>query len=202
MKKAVTTFLLLTAFSYLSVAKQNKMTQDTEIWLPVVGYEGLYEVSNLGRVKSLARKIRNPQGFRFLPERILSPDKSTEYYRVQLHKNGNKMRISVHQLVAMSFLGHKPDGYKLVVNHIDINPHNNNLSNLEIVTHRENNNRKHIPHTSKYVGVFWDKEHLKWRARFSIHGKQKCLGRYKNEIDAHLAYENELKKHLNDTVNN
>lgn len=158
-----------------------------EIWKDVIGYEGIYQVSNLGRVKSLGNDKNRK-------EKILKQRLGTKnYFMVGISKNCKQITKDVHQLVAESFLNHKPCGLKLVVNHIDFNTKNNNLNNLEIITHRENTNRKHIKSTSKYVGVCWDKVCNKWRSAITIRGKKIYLGLFENEFDAHLAYQNALK---------
>ena len=100
-----------------------------EIWKPVVGYDGLYEVSNLGRVKSLPRK--NAKGG-------LKSPKETKwgYLMCQLWKDGKVKNHSVHRLVADAFIPN-PEG-KQTVNHIDCNKHNNRVDNLEWATQSEN----------------------------------------------------------------
>ena len=149
----------------------------------IKGYEGMYEASNLGNVKSL----------KCGKERILKAGVDTGgYCIVNLSKDGEQKARKVHQLVAVAFLGHKPCGMKLVVNHIDIDKLNNNVSNLEIVTSRENSNKKHIKSTSKFVGVSWHKANKKWLAQILINGKLKYLGCFTNELSASNAYQNEL----------
>ena len=106
-----------------------------EEWIPVVGYEGLYMVSNLGRVKSLNYK-------RTGKEKILTPVTNKKdkqgYYRVPLSKNGEKKNVLVHILVAEAFI---PNPLNLPeVNHIDENTLNNNVDNLEWCTKKENAN--------------------------------------------------------------
>ena len=164
----------------------------------VKGYEGLYEVSNLGRIKSLSRLSFTG---RKLKEKILNPPINNRGYRkLHLSKNGKTKTRQVHQLVAESFLNHIVCGHILVVNHIDFNRTNNNVNNLEIVTQRENSNRKHIKHTSKYTGVHWSKPNRKWKSQININGKMKYLGYFVNELDASLAYEKELNKKTNKKV--
>lgn len=80
------------------------------------------------------------------------------------------------------------------MNHKDFNRKNNNVENLEIITHRENSNRKHIKSTSQYVGASWFKRTNKWRANIQINGKQKSLGYFTTELEAHEAYQNALEK--------
>lgn len=111
---------------------------ENEIWKPVKGYEDLYEVSNLGRVKSLERKKRmgNCYGLHTIKEKILSPYDSYGYKRVNLSKDCKYKHCQVHRLVAESFLS-KPEG-DVEIDHIDGDKSNNNVSNLRRVTHYEN----------------------------------------------------------------
>ena len=167
-----------------------------EIFKSIIDFEGLYEVSNLGRVKSLERYKKHPKnGFSLIKERILKQNIGNHgYYYVDLWKNNIGKKKTVHQLVAESFLNHISNGYKLVVNHIDFNKLNNNLLNLEIITNRENTNQKHIKSSSKYVGVNWHKINNKWRASIIINAKYNHLGYFNTEIEAHNSYQNKLKE--------
>ena len=105
--------------------------QPLEIWKPVVGFEGRYEVSNLGNIRSL--NYHRKKGL----TKILSqfPDKGG-YMRVRFCEHGRMFTAKVHRVVAESFLPN-PEG-KREVNHIDGNTKNNALSNLEWVTPSEN----------------------------------------------------------------
>jgi len=107
-------------------------------------------------------------------------------------KSGVKKTVTVHSLVAIAFLGHKPGGYSIVVNHIDFDKTNNNLRNLELTTQRNNANKKHLKSKSEYTGVCWNKPANKWVSCITLNGKNKYLGYFVNEIDAHNAYQNEL----------
>ena len=106
-----------------------------EIWKPVVGYEGLYEVSNLGRVKSLGNTLKCSR-FRGI-ETIMRPEVTNlSYCRISLRKDRKYKHWSVHRLVAIAFL---PNPNNLpVVNHKDENPSNNCVDNLEWCTHQYN----------------------------------------------------------------
>lgn len=162
-----------------------------EIWKDIIGYEGHYQVSDLGNIKSLERKSSNGK---FIKERILKQTTDNYLYcKVDLYKNGKQVNKKVHQLVAESFLNHVPCGHKLVVNHINFIKTDNRLKNLEIVTQRENANMKHLKSTSKYTGVSWDKQSKKWHSKIYTNNKQKHLGMFANEYDAHLAYQKELE---------
>ncbi|TWA89536.1 NUMOD4 domain-containing protein [Bradyrhizobium stylosanthis] len=105
-----------------------------EIWKPVVGFEGLYEVSNLGRVKSVGRtvyartKLGDPLP-RFQPERILSQHPHVNgYLLVHLYKGGKRKADTVHNLVAAAFIGPRPSGMQVA--HDDGCPANCAASNL------------------------------------------------------------------------
>lgn len=98
-----------------------------EIWKPVVGYEGHYQVSNCGRVKSI----------KFGKEIIMKQNIRRGYYYVNLYKNGILKTYQVHRLVAEAFLDN-PDNLPCV-NHKDENKLNNNVDNLEWCTIRYNN---------------------------------------------------------------
>lgn len=114
---------------------KNKMEE--EIWVPVVGYEGMYEVSNKARIRSLNRIIINANSERFIRGRILKPQYTNQGYENVVFSNNGKIKNNlVHRLVAIAFIPN-PDN-KPNVNHIDCNPKNNDLSNLEWVTQLEN----------------------------------------------------------------
>lgn len=164
---------------------------DNEIWKPVFMYESRYNISNFGRLKSLNY---NHTGKECLMR--LSIDKGG-YYIVALSDSSKKMKLKtfkIHQLVAIAFLGHVPCGSKLVVNHINFNKLDNRVENLEVVTTRENTNKKHIQSSSKYVGVSKGKLD-NWVSYISLNKKRVHLGSFKSELDAHLAYEKALKEH-------
>lgn len=114
---------------------------NNEIWRDVVGYEDIYEVSNLGRVRTHKNKttFTKKHGVRHWKQRILKEkSKNNRDVRVSLWKNGKSKDFLVHRLVARAFIPN-PNGKK-TVNHIDGNPRNNRVDNLEWATHYENNN--------------------------------------------------------------
>ena len=100
-----------------------------EHWKAIAGYEGLYEVSDLGRVKSLG----------YGKEKILKPGKTRGgYLYVNLHKDGQRKTITVHRLVATAFISN-PTNLE-TINHKDEVKTNNTVSNLEWMSHKDNNN--------------------------------------------------------------
>ena len=163
-----------------------------EIWKDIPEYIGKYQASNLGNIKSLRRKSRNKNCEFNIKERILKKSISKQgYYQVCFSQNGIQKVQKIHQLVAICFLNHKKCKYKKVVHHIDNNPLNNNVENLEITTQR-NNSHTHHKGTSKYKGVHLRKDTKKFQAQITIKNKNINLGCYVNEYDAHLAYKSAL----------
>lgn len=110
----------------------------TEEWRPVVGWEGSYSVSNLGRVRREARAIPSKNGsIARLPQRLLScPRNGWGYRGAILSANGRRKNLAVHRMVAAAFLGPRPTGAD--INHIDGDKANNLLVNLEYVSRKGN----------------------------------------------------------------
>ena len=110
-----------------------------EIWRPVVGYEGLYEVSNTGQVRSLDRYVKNNHSYRLHKGKVLSLLKNEYgYIQVVLSCNGKHNTITVHRLVAQAFIlnpNNLPE-----VNHKDEDKTNNSVENLEWCTAKYNSN--------------------------------------------------------------
>jgi hypothetical protein len=115
---------------------QNLSLEDmpNEVWKDVVGYEGLYMVSNLGRFKALARRWH----YGIHAEKIIKQQHISGYLYVQVAKDSVKKLKRVHCIVAQSFIPN-PKNLKYV-NHIDEDKYNNVIDNLEWVTQKENNN--------------------------------------------------------------
>lgn len=162
-----------------------------EIWKQVRNYEGMYQVSNLGRVKSMKRTKQNHGSLQEIPERILSiAYKSNGYALVNLWRNNKSSNRHVHRLVAEAFL----DNYstKLQVNHIDMDKKNNAVVNLEMVTNKVNHLKAHR-FKGKKRGAY--KHYSGFRAVIQIENKTHHLGTFKTKEEAHDAYYNFYSTH-------
>ena len=159
-----------------------------KIWKDIPDYEGLYQVSNYGEVKS----------FKNVKERLLKPNNINNTYLSYTLSNSGKLKTFLaHQLVAMAFLGHKPDGHKIVINHIDNNQLNNYITNLELVSNRYNSSCHKTD-----VGVSWCKRDNIWRSRIVVKDKIIYLGRYINKQDGLNIYKKAVENiHLYDGDN-
>ena len=116
-----------------------------EIWKDIKGYEGYYQISNFGRVKSLDRYVAttgNPSGKRLIKGKLKKPTErigknGNGYYHINLDKNNNSKLFTIHKLVAETFIPN-PDNLPCI-NHKDENKHNNHVDNLEWCTIAYNN---------------------------------------------------------------
>lgn len=168
-----------------------------EIFKDIKDYEGLYQVSNLGNVRSLKRiSIKNDGVAQQLKERILQPiNDRYGYMFINLYKGGKPKVKYIHRLVGITLINNPKD--KPQINHKDGNRRNNNITNLEWVSSRENNSHsfKNKKTSSKYTGVSYHKSNKKWDAYIKINQKLIRLRSFDNEEDAHQAYLNALKKY-------
>tara|TARA_B100000787_G_C16119207_1_gene261871 strand:- start:169 stop:879 length:711 start_codon:yes stop_codon:yes gene_type:complete len=177
-------------YEYKSSLKQ----EPKEVFKDIKDYEGHYQISNLGAVKSLKRNS----------EKLISPsiDKTKGYYRVCLYKNNKRKSFYVHKLVAIAFLEHKPNGNLLVVDHIDNDKTNNKQCNLQLISSRENSSKdqwRRNP-TSIFTGVSLNKLKNKWESSISVNGTSFHLGYFNNESMAAQEYMNALG-HFNEYSN-
>lgn len=121
-----------------------------EIWKDIPGYEGIYQVSNFGQVRSCERIRQNGRKFKAHLKALCRQYKG--YLRVQLTRNGKSRSWFVHRLVLETFMGPMPSGK--VVNHKNGVRHDNHLSNLEYVTPHENSLHayRHLGRVNNLVG--------------------------------------------------
>jgi len=158
---------------------KNYYISSMENWKDIKGYEGHYQVSDLGRIKSI----------KFNKERIIHIQKSTNgYLKVELCKNGKTKTRTVHSLVAQEFLNHERDIYN-VVDHINNVKTDNKLSNLQIISQRENSTKDKNNKYSDYVGVTFHKKDKRWQSSIVIDGSQTYLGYFKSKERASIAYQ-------------
>lgn len=137
---------------------------ECEDWKPIVGFDGLYEVSSLGRVRSLPRVVidKNGKRTRYLKGRILqNVCAQTGYHMVSLHRNAERVsRRTVHRLVMEAFNPISKEG--LIVDHINGVRHDNRLSNLRWVNFNVNNNNtpyiRYLQSVLKGYGIMYISE--------------------------------------------
>ena len=159
-----------------------------EIWKDVPNYNGLYQASNLGNIRSL-----NYGKIRELKPRLVGYD-GNQYLAVNLSKDSEVKSIKVHKLIALCFLNHTSKGYDgLVIDHIDSNKLNNRLDNLKLVTPRFNASKDKKGSSSKFTGVTWHKKSEKWQCQIYDNGKLNHLGLFNTEIEASETYNNYLE---------
>lgn len=168
-----------------------KVMEDKEIWKSVPGYDGLYEVSSFGRIKSLPKNVVGRSGCnRYCKEKIMKPTlKNNGYFSIALYNAAGNKKMYVHRLVCLCFYGES----ELHVNHVDGDKSNNHLYNLEYVSQRENNCHMFSKkNKGKLIGV--KKNFNRYMAVIRINGKHIYNGSYDTEIEAHEAYLSALKE--------
>lgn len=143
----------------------------TEEWKDVKGYEGIYQISSYGRVKSTRR--RGSQGGIL---KLSLDKKNTGYFKIRLCKSNHYKSFFIHRLVAQAFIAN-PNNYPQV-NHKDENRQNNNVDNLEWCTNKYNSN---------YGNHSWrngraQRENLKWVCQYSTNNK--FIAKYKTAEEA------------------
>jgi hypothetical protein len=146
-----------------------------EIWKDIHGYEGLYQVSNLGNVKSKRKVLKCVNDV---------------YLCVSLHKDKRQKKHNIHTLVFSAFNNYIPSR-KSVIDHINSNKHDNRLENLQLISQRMNATKDRKSNTG-LTGVY------EFRGRFNssirINGIKKHLGVYDTKEKAYQAYKKELEK--------
>jgi len=128
------------------------MSQASEKWRPIAGWEGLYSVSNLGRVRSEARVTLLRDGRKKpVPERILRPGKTVKgYAQVHLRRPGAHRMAMISHLVAEAFLGPRPKGF--IVRHGPLGNGVDAVENLSYGTHKDNNGPDRLRDGTAFLG--------------------------------------------------
>jgi hypothetical protein len=152
----------------------------TEIWKDVIGYEGLYQVSNLGSVKSIYYK----NGKTLKP--LLCTNK---YLMVNLYKNKKSSPQLIHRLMYEAFYGIK-SCTKYVIDHIDNNKLNNNLDNLQYITNRQNSYKDKTSKSGHHNIYLNSGSYL---VRLRINNIKKSIGTFKTIEEAIICRDNFLK---------
>lgn len=154
-----------------------------------------YIVSTDGDVISLGRKVLRSNGnLQTILPKVLEPVLDKKGYKmIRLSNLGVVKSYKVHQLVAITFLGHIPCKMDRVVDHINNIKTDNRLENLQIISARENTTKDAKGGTSFYAGVCFSKEKQKWRSHIIEKGKKYHLGYFTSEEEASFYYQEALK---------
>lgn len=159
-----------------------------EIWKDIQGYDGYYQVSNLGRVKSLSRDVFYGMGYYLKKEKILKPTMRKDGYQVVgFYIENIRKLFLIHRLVATAFVKNLFNKEKVI--HIDFIKHNNNSNNLEWTNLLETachqmSNQKSL---SEFIGVSFRKNRNKWLSSIVINGKPIHIGSFKTQEEAYQA---------------
>lgn len=156
-----------------------------EQWRNVVGYEGMYRVSSIGRVLSLARTRADDH---FVKQKVLGVVTHNGYRTVMLH-DGRRETIS--RLMAAAFLGYKSGDY---VDHADRNRSNDSLNNLRIATATQNLCNQIRKNKSGIGGVDWLVREQRWRVRVSISHQTHTIGYFRSKDEAVKARNEAVKR--------
>ena len=163
-----------------------------------------YQISNFGRVKRITippkPSTRSNVKNKGRKERILKPIYDTAGYpMVTLYHNGIRKNIGIHRLV-WDYFGNEKKRKGFHIDHIDGDIKNSKITNLQLLTPRQNNikslikKKKNGNYRSKYLGAQWYNRDQKWLATIYKDHTRKHIGYFDNELDAHLAYKKELEK--------
>jgi hypothetical protein len=175
-------------FSLESITYQDESGLDCiEEWKDVPDYEGLYQVSDLGRIKSLEKprkkSTNNPNSF--VRERIMKGSLGKRYLNTALYKDGFSKSFLVHHLLSIAFLNFKPNMGNIIVDHINNIPTDNRLINLQLIT-RRHNTLKDVKSKSEAVGLY--EKNGFFNVTIRINGISCALGSFRDKNEA-------IKKH-------
>jgi hypothetical protein len=147
---------------------------ENEIWKDIKDFEGLYQVSNKGRVKSLKRLYLSANGGqRHIEEHIVKTQYSKGYLRIHICKNGKYYSKSVHRLVAEAFISNPEN--KPCVDHINGKRDDNRIENLKWCTIKENNNNPIYKENNRNARVGGKNCNSKWVAKLDDNNVLLCV---------------------------
>ena len=161
------------------------MTNET--WKDIVGFEGLYIVSNFGNVKGLTRTVKTKTGNRTYKQQDIKPRiVGNNYRQIGLYKNGEKRyhQLLLHRIVMEAFVGYNP----MSVNHIDGDKANNRLSNLEYCTDSDNELHKYRVIINKKRGAYLNRQNNRYYSQLRYKGNLLSLGEFDTIDEAYKAY--------------
>jgi len=164
-----------------------------EIWRDIKNFTGYYQVSDIGKVRSLDRIVKNRKyGLMKVKSQIIKQSiDSGGYLMVSLCKNGTHYTRKIHILVWDAF-GDKPrNGRKLQIDHVNGIKTDNHISNLQLLTPRQNTTKSKKSKTG-LTGAYQDRNGF--ISLIQINGKQNYLGRFATKQEAHQAYQNKLEE--------
>jgi hypothetical protein len=154
-----------------------------EQWKDIPDYESLYQVSDLGRVKSLEKprkkSTNNPNSFVRL--RIMKASLGKKYLNTALYKDGQSKSFLIHHLLSIAFLKFKPNMGQTIVDHINNISTDNRLCNLQLIT-RRHNNVKDVKNKSEAVGLY--QRNGFFNVTISFNGISCSLGSFKDKKEA------------------
>ena len=185
-----------------SLPKRQPTVLNTEIWLDIADLP--YKISSLGNVER-----RDDAPYKHKSKKYVTPYISNKgYLCINLYKNSKVHKYQIHRLIALAFIPN-PDSLP-EINHIDGNPLNNNLANLEWCTHQynmqhawdtglhlnrhANASTKRTKSTSEYIGVSWSEQRKRWCVHVTFSKKHYSAGRFTDEVEAAIAYDNLIKE--------
>ena len=170
--------------------------REDEIWKPIPGYEGLYEVSSWGNIKSLENKRKSSYGsFSINKEKQIKIFVTRKYYSCILTKNSIRKTIRVHRIVFKVF---NDNTDRIIsdlkdINHKDLDRLNNYYKNLEEVSKSENQTHRYMntDKSSIFPGVTYKKDgnrKKRWYVSFSLNKKRIYVGTFFTEYEGYRAY--------------
>lgn len=168
------------------------MQNKKEIWKDIIGYENIYQVSNLGNIKSLDRIVKYSNGKIYKYKGKLRNPSISEYRLIALSKNNKVSMVKISRLVAIHFI--KKDNKRNIVNHKDHNKLNDCVDNLEWVNHSENSLHSSNRH-NKLRGIFYDKKRERWASYIYRNNKNIFVGRFHTKEEAIEKQKEKLKEY-------